>query len=53
MFPEARSTKEWIRQGWHVIVAYIAGISVMLVILGWNPETPHRDNLIPTEHSQQ
>jgi Na+/H+ antiporter NhaD/arsenite permease-like protein len=52
MYPEARSTKEWVKQGWHVIVAYIVGVSVMLAILGWNPETPHRDKLAVPEHAQ-
>jgi Na+/H+ antiporter NhaD/arsenite permease-like protein len=42
MYPQARSTKDWITQGWHVIVAYIAGFAVMLAVLGWHPETPHR-----------
>jgi len=53
MFPEARSTKEWLKQGWHVIVAYIAGISVMLTILGWNPDMPDREKLTAAEHAQQ
>ncbi|MDX1915130.1 MAG: citrate transporter [Methylophilus sp.] len=42
MFPEVRSTKEWLRQGWHIIVAYLAGFTVLLGVLGWHPENPHR-----------
>jgi hypothetical protein len=42
MYPEARATKAWLRQGWHVVVAYIVGFAVMLAILGWHPVTPHR-----------
>jgi len=36
-FPEGRSVKAWLRQGWFVPVAYVAGFAVMLVTLGWNP----------------
>lgn len=42
MYPEARVTKAWLREGWHVIVAYIVGFAVMLAILGWHPVAPHR-----------
>ena len=37
MFPEARSTGRWLREGWPVVVAYVAGFAVLLAILGWNP----------------
>lgn len=50
MFPEARSTKEWIKQGWHVIMAYVIAILVMIAIMGWHPEIPHRDTL-PTHQN--
>jgi hypothetical protein len=46
MYPEARVTKAWVREGWHVIVAYIVGFAVMLAILGWHPVAPHRQ-LVP------
>ncbi len=36
-FPEARSAREWVRHGWHVGVAYVAGFAFMLLLLGWNP----------------
>jgi Na+/H+ antiporter NhaD/arsenite permease-like protein len=39
MMPEARSTVRWLREGWPVVVAYIAGFFLMLVLLGWNPES--------------
>jgi Na+/H+ antiporter NhaD/arsenite permease-like protein len=41
MYPEAKSVGAWIRNGWHVAVAYIIGFMVMLAILGWNPDTSH------------
>ena len=36
MFPEARSVSAWLRAGWHIIVAYVAGYAAMLVVVGWN-----------------
>jgi hypothetical protein len=31
----------WVRAGWHVAVAYVAGFVVLLILLGWNPQAPH------------
>jgi len=36
-FPEARSAVQWVKQGWHVAVAYVVGFFVMLAITGWVP----------------
>ena len=41
LFPEARSVVSWLRHGWHVAVAYVAGFLVMVAVLGWHPEVPH------------
>jgi Na+/H+ antiporter NhaD/arsenite permease-like protein len=41
LFPEARFTGQWIRRGWYVPVAYVAGFFVLLLTLGWNPHAPH------------
>ena len=38
MFPEARSAYHWVRHGWHVMLAYVAGFIVLLLFVGWNPE---------------
>lgn len=37
MYPEARSTTRWLREGWLVAVAYVAGFAVLLLTLGWQP----------------
>jgi Na+/H+ antiporter NhaD/arsenite permease-like protein len=37
MYPEARSTGRWLREGWPVAVAYLAGFAAMLAVLGWRP----------------
>ncbi len=42
MYPEAKSVGLWLRHGWHVAVAYVIGFFVMLAILGWHPDAPHR-----------
>ena len=35
MYPESRSVGGWLRQGWHVPLAYVAGFFAMLGLLGW------------------
>ncbi|MGH8197111.1 MAG: citrate transporter [Steroidobacteraceae bacterium] len=37
MFPEARSTGRWLREGWPVVVAYFVGFAVLMLTLGWQP----------------
>ena len=42
MYPEARSVGLWLRHGWFVAVAYVVGFFVMLAVLGWKPDPPHK-----------
>jgi len=35
-FPEGRSLRRWIVEGWFVPVAYVAGFLVMLTLWGWD-----------------
>ncbi len=42
MYPEAKSVGRWLRYGWPVALAYVFGFFVMLAILGWNPDAPHK-----------
>jgi Na+/H+ antiporter NhaD/arsenite permease-like protein len=37
MYPEARSTGRWLREGWSIPLAYVAGFAVLLLTLGWRP----------------
>jgi Na+/H+ antiporter NhaD/arsenite permease-like protein len=37
LYPEAKSTGRWLREGWLVAVAYVAGFAVLLATLGWQP----------------
>jgi Na+/H+ antiporter NhaD/arsenite permease-like protein len=41
-FPQTRNTLDYIRKGWHVIVAYVISVFVMLYIVGWHPHPPHK-----------
>ncbi len=42
LYPEAKSVGQWLRHGWHVAVAYVIGFFVLLSILGWHPNAPHK-----------
>jgi Na+/H+ antiporter NhaD/arsenite permease-like protein len=37
MFPEARSTGLWLREGWTIAVGYVAGFAALMLVLGWHP----------------
>lgn len=37
LYPQAKSVGNWLKSGWHVIVAYIVGFIIMVAISGWNP----------------
>ncbi len=42
MYPESRSAVRWVRHGWHVVLASVLGLLVMLALLGWQPSPPHK-----------
>lgn len=42
VFPEGKSVAGWLRQGWHVAVAYVVGFAILMLTLGWQPHEPHR-----------
>ncbi|HMT30452.1 MAG TPA: citrate transporter, partial [Bacteroidia bacterium] len=42
LYPQAKSVVDWVKNGWHVIVAYVIGFFVLLGTLGWNPHPPHK-----------
>lgn len=44
LFPEARTVGGWLRGGWHVVLAYIAGFTVLMLVLGWHPHEPHANS---------
>ena len=36
-FPEGRNVLLWVKNGWHIIVAYIIGFFALFLTLGWEP----------------
>ena len=38
-FPEGRSVALWVKNGWHVTVAYILGFIAVITIWGWEIES--------------
>lgn len=42
MFPEAKSVGNWLRHGWHVVLAYVVGFAVLYATLGWHPDLAHK-----------
>src|SRR6266478_1739523 len=42
MYPEAKSVGRWLYHGWHVTLAYVVGFFVMLAVIGWHPNAPHK-----------
>jgi Na+/H+ antiporter NhaD/arsenite permease-like protein len=37
MFHETKSVIRYVRFGWHVILAYIVGFSMLVITMGWHP----------------
>jgi len=35
LFPEAKSTGLWLKEGWHVAIAYVIGFAALMLTLGW------------------
>jgi Na+/H+ antiporter NhaD/arsenite permease-like protein len=42
MYPQAKSVGLWLKHGWHIALAYVVGFFVMLWVLGWHPNAPHK-----------
>ncbi|MBI4930532.1 MAG: citrate transporter [Bacteroidetes bacterium] len=49
MYPQAKSTINYIKGGWHVTFAYIVSFFIMLSIVGWHPHAPHKKGMVKTE----
>ena len=45
LFPEGKSVGRWLVAGWHVALAYVVAFLVMLAVLGWHPDPPHKKNV--------
>lgn len=48
VFPEARSVSAWVKGGWFVVAAYLAGFITMIMVIGWHPEKKGRPRRAPS-----
>ncbi|MSR22740.1 MAG: citrate transporter [Gemmatimonadetes bacterium] len=37
LYPQAKNTAAYLRDGWHVALAYVVGFFIMLGVVGWHP----------------
>ena len=51
MYPQCKSTVKYLKSGWPVIIAYVVGFFIMLGVVGWHPDDPHRDEHQQTEQT--
>ncbi len=51
MYPESKSAVNYVKGGWHVALAYIAGFFVILGLSGWHPETLSSQPVHQTEYT--
>ena len=42
MYPQVRSVKAWVINGWPIMVGYILGFFAQLLACGWHPHAPHK-----------
>lgn len=52
MYPEAKSVSNWVKGGWHVIVGYVIGFTVLMFTIGWHPHSPHKTVGTPKTNEQ-
>jgi Na+/H+ antiporter NhaD/arsenite permease-like protein len=45
-FPEARHVGRWVKNGWHVAVAYLIGFFVLYLTMGWEPADNREHKII-------
>jgi len=44
-FPEGRHVGRWLKNGWHVAVAYVIGFFALYLIMGWEPADNRRHKI--------
>jgi Na+/H+ antiporter NhaD/arsenite permease-like protein len=45
-FPEGRNVILWVKNGWHIAVAYIIGFFALYLIMGWEPADNNEHKII-------
>jgi Na+/H+ antiporter NhaD/arsenite permease-like protein len=43
-YPEARNTGRYLKEGWHVALAYVIGFFALYLTVGWMPAPNHKAN---------
>lgn len=43
IYPQAKSSINWLKSGWHVVLAYVVSFFILLSVCGWNPHPPHKE----------
>jgi hypothetical protein len=38
LYPKAKNTGTWMKEGWHVAAAYVLGFAALYLALGWHPD---------------
>jgi hypothetical protein len=41
-FPEAKNVFQYVKNGWHVTVAYIVGFAIIMGVVGWQPHPAYK-----------
>jgi Na+/H+ antiporter NhaD/arsenite permease-like protein len=50
IYPEAKSVGSWLKNGWHVLLAYVIGFMVMLAVVKWAPVAIEKKQRASIEH---
>jgi Na+/H+ antiporter NhaD/arsenite permease-like protein len=45
-FPEGRNVVLWLKNGWHVAVAYVIGFFALYLLMGWEPADNNKHKII-------
>ena len=45
-FPESRNVILWVKNGWHIAVAYVLGFFVLYFVMGWEPADNNEHKII-------
>lgn len=53
IYPEVKSVFAWVKNGWHVIMAYVVSFFIMLAVFGWEPHPPHKNTPADTEQGSK
>lgn len=53
IFPQGKSVVNWVKNGWHVVLAYVIGFFILYLALGWNPDNHNQEATKPAITEQK